>query len=385
MATLEQVLAVRDQLAAKTLGPALSSRRLLVTKPTDVYTALAHATTTVHAIGVGLKVVSGRVTEELCVRFHVIQKLPENLLPPFSVLPRVANGVKTDVIESPPAFFLAGTYPRIAQAGRKSPRSAKRAKSSSKRRRRLVPFETAPLTGCDIDPRSHVRPVRGGISAAHENVMLGTFGCICYPNEAPHQPCALSNNHVFANVNAGMQNDPIYQPSCGDYGTSSDTVAKLLRFVALDFDMTVGNKVDCAIAALSEGVQYVADVACIGSVSGISEATHLTPVRKQGRTTGLTSGSITDVAYEAVVGVDPNDPSRLARMTDQLRIVSSSTSAFAQGGDSGSVIFEASTTSVVGMLCAGPTDYSYVVANKIQNVMSALQIGIVATTVRGIV
>jgi hypothetical protein len=67
---------------------------------------------------------------------------------------------------------------------------------------------------------NRVRPAPGGFSVGHIKITAGTIGCYCVGNSAPRNSrlMALSNNHVLANVNAGVFGDCIVQPGPYDGG-----------------------------------------------------------------------------------------------------------------------------------------------------------------------
>jgi hypothetical protein len=58
----------------------------------------------------------------------------------------------------------------------------------------------------------------------------------------------------------------------------------------------------------------------IGSITGTIEATVDMKVRKHGRTSGHTEGEVTDIEYDAIVGMDHQDTSIIALFNDQVRI-----------------------------------------------------------------
>ena len=100
------------------------------------------------------------------------------------------------------------------------------------------------------------------------------------------------------------------------------------------------------------------------------------PVRKHGRTTGLTTGTIDDIAYDAIVGMDHNDSSVVALFVDQLRIVPDSVRPIALGGDSGSLFVHRNESKAVGLFFACPPSGSYGLANPIDEVLSRMRISI---------
>jgi hypothetical protein len=98
-------------------------------------------------------------------------------------------------------------------------------------------------------------------------------------------------------------------------------------------------------------------------------------VRKRGRTTGLTHGTVDDVALS--VNIDYCNGLGTVTLTNQIGIAvdTSQSTQFGNGGDSGSVVVD-NTRRVVGLYFAGTEDGTYGVANPIQAVMSALNVSI---------
>lgn len=321
----------------------------------SVMAASATADNNVHAVGVGHKIVEGGLTEELCVRLYVVQKLAESLLPESAILPSAIDGIPTDVIESPPAFFL----PSVAHAA-----SA---------------FATAPAVApCTNVRRARQRPVMAGISSAHFNVTAGTIACFCNSTKEGDDPdtvYVLSNNHVFADVNKAQIGDDLFQHSPNDGGTNADRFAVLHRFVPILLGGQQPNRVDAAIGELLPQVQIDRQVCTIGYLSGTGTANENLQVCKHGRTTGYTEGVVFDPSIDSLVGMDHNNPAIVALFQNQLRInVTAPFSAFGLGGDSGSLVVNRETCEAVGLYNAGPSGGQYGLANRIQDVLTEMQI-----------
>jgi hypothetical protein len=102
----------------------------------------------------------------------------------------------------------------------------------------------------------------------------------------------------------------------------------------------------------------------IGTVSGTTLPILGMSVRKSGRTTGLTSGSITviDTTVDVSYGIG-----QTARFENQ--IVST---AMSQGGDSGSCLVDGDSTLAVGLLFAGSNQAT--IYNPIQAVLDCLDV-----------
>jgi hypothetical protein len=320
----------------------------------NVMAAAESAGQNVHAVGVGSKVVEGKLTEEPCVRLYVVQKLADSLLSSSDVLPKEVAGIPTDVVESTPAFILPNGSDLLNQPG------------------------AAAVEPCTNARKKRQRPIVAGISAAHLLVTAGTISCFCRStndDDDPETIYALSNNHVFAQVNQANTGDDLYQPGPADGGTSADRFATLQRFVPIHLGGQTPNRVDAAIGKILPGIETDRRICSIGAISGVGVAEEKMIVSKHGRTTGRTEGFIFDLSLDALVGMDHNNPSIVARFVNQLRInVQAPFSAFGLGGDSGSLVVNQSTREAVGLYNAGPPGGEYGLANRIQDVLAELQI-----------
>ena len=170
-------------------------------------------------IGVGLKRVRGKPTDELAIVVFVRVKPPE--IKDADRIPGEIDGVKTDVFE-------------VGE---------------------VVPHAN----------KTRIRPAPGGVSVGNATSLasMGTYGCLLETTMEPNR-YILSNNHVIANSNIGSvgnfspqemppgsgiftllhTGDPILQPAPADGGSLLDEVGKLYRFPLLAVDQVV----DCAIA-----------------------------------------------------------------------------------------------------------------------------------------
>src|SRR5262245_41171003 len=105
MPSLNDLLQAKSIYASRLLRTALHAEIMSRSVTMRVATAVAAAGKNVHAVGIGKKITEQGQTNELCVRFYVVQKLARSLIPPRDLLPVAIDGVATDVIESPPAFI----------------------------------------------------------------------------------------------------------------------------------------------------------------------------------------------------------------------------------------------------------------------------------------
>jgi hypothetical protein len=315
-----------------------------------VSAARQNASNNVHAIGIGRKTVAGKTESVEVIRVHVVQKLPQSLVPIADRIPSEIDGIPTDIVESPVAFLRPSSLSLIRSHQTPNPYAIQR-----------------------------LRPLRAGLSTSHPLITAGTIGYFCRsvrPGDDPTATYLLSNNHVFANVNQATSDDAIFQPGVADGGTNTDTVATLERWMPIQLNSPVFNKVDAAIARLVPGVGFLPSLPFIGSVNGPAVASEELLVCKFGRTSGYTEGYITDVAYDATVGMDHSDPTIFAKFENQIRIEARLPryAFFGLGGDSGSLVVSKTDKKAVGLYFAGPDSGIYGIANPIEQVLSELEI-----------
>lgn len=108
------------------------------------------------------------------------------------------------------------------------------------------------------------------------------------------------------------------------------------------------NTVDAALGKLAPGVSLTGEILNIGQITGTMPATIGQTVRKHGRTTGFTTGTVTLLNATVNVSYITSLGRRTARFSGQII-----TTAMSQGGDSGSVVVDGSTNNAVGLLFAG--------------------------------
>lgn len=331
-----------------------------------VAAAVASAGRNVHAVGIGSKIVDGKPTSQQCVRLYVVQKLAPSLLPPRDRLPESVDGIPTDIIETPPASASA-------RAPRK--RALARVVASDRNVSAIAAAAAAgvPAPACTSQRQAQQRPVIAGISTAHHDVTAGTLGYFCRSTrqgDDPSQLCALSNNHIFANLNRAQVGDALYQAAPADGGVAADQFAAFLRCVPLQLDGTSPNRIDGAIGNLLAGVNASLEVCSIGKIAGTTRAVENMAIRKHGRTTGYAEGLVTDELIDALVNMDPDNPNAVALFQNQFRIEPSPAfPAIGKGGDSGSLVVKQDTAEAVGLYFANPPTGEYGYANHIADVL----------------
>lgn len=312
------------------------------------------------ATGVGYKSVQGKKTDELSIICSVATKQSKQSLSSKDILPSTVQGVPVDV-------------------------------------------NATGIIYAQQSPTDKFRPAPGGVSVGHFQITAGTLGIWVRKNNKYY---ILSNNHVLANSNDGSVGDAILQPGPYDGGINpADQIATLSEFVQIQFEGSGGgsscpiaklfasvlngaaavvgsstrltptlvsastqaanNLVDCAIAEPLNQNDVRNEILNIGVVSQTAEATLGMSVKKMGRTTGFTTGTILQVDVTSSVSYGTG---KTAVFTDQLMA-----GAMSQGGDSGSAVVS-SDNKLVGLLFAGST--STTIINRIQNVFSALNISL---------
>jgi hypothetical protein len=220
------------------------------------------------------------------------------------------------------------------------------------------------------------RPLRIGGSVGHFKITAGTIGAFVR-TRGEKAPLILSNNHVLANENRAKTGDIILQPGDIDGGQPPEAaVGTLLRVVKLK--KTGANPVDCALAAVNEGVKFNrSSLTDIGKLAGVGDVLldEGSDVAKVGRTTGTTRGRVTAFEMDNVL---VNYDLGLIRFDDQIEIEGAEAGPFSQGGDSGSLIVNAARQAVALLFAGGDIGGSngqgLTYANPIAAVFDALNV-----------
>ncbi len=230
------------------------------------------------------------------------------------------------------------------------------------------------------------RPIPLGVSGgnskdfAYPYCCSGTLGGLVTDGVKKY---ILSNQHVFAGDQAASANDPdvaevgqeINQPglievNCGDI--PDDYVAWLTTWSEYD------NNVDCAIAEVMSGmVDPMGSILEVGVLSSQTLDAYVgLAVKKSGRTTGLTRGTVTSIngnfnvgGYDECGG-EPITHYFTGQVVIEGRKISNS-------GDSGSLVVEDVTTNprAVGLLFAGGRNMA--LCNPIDDVLDYLGVSMV--------
>jgi len=272
-------------------------------------------------VGAGLKAVDGEPTNRVCVRVYVSEKVDKANLRRDERVPLRLDGVLTDVV--------------VSRAVRHQDRVSR-----------------------------HDPIVRGGVSGGnHDRLLTGTMGILVFDNVSKRS-AVLSNWHVMCGLADGcVRGEDIVQPGRdGDGGTRADLFARLERWVN-------DSEVDAAIALLTGPRVMYREALEIGAVVGAESPVVGMSVKKSGRTTGLTTGVITDL--EAVASFADGLMFNLLYIEGPERV--------SAGGDSGSVWVN-DRNNVVGLHFAGParSPFDHALANNFDTVRERLDISMVA-------
>lgn len=308
----------------------------------------------VNSVGIGYKKVNGNPTDQKCIVVGVTKKLPSAQLSKRDVVPDNLDGISLDIIE------------------------------------------VGYLRAQNIDPKLKYRPIMPGISVGHKNVTAGTLGLIVEKNG---KKVILSNNHVISDCNQGKIGDEVWQPGSYDSGTSEDKIGQLIHFNPLVFGNGNAksncnvfnviaksinfvakvlkrkhrfevintsanfNEMDAALSSID--VDYSLEIPQIGKVKGIRPAELGMKVQKFGRTTGYTTGSVsqTDVTVSVAYG-----EAQAAIFHDQIIF-----SPMSEGGDSGSCICDMQGNAVA-LLFAGSELAT--IASPIERVFSMMGVSL---------
>ena len=267
----------------------------------------------VHGMGIGYKIKNGKITKDLAICCFVDKKVSENKLKAKDRIPKKINGVLTDVTVEDAAVFCANT--------------------------------------------TKYRPVVGGCSIGAQGYNTysgtGTLGCRMVDN-ATGAGYGLTCRHVLLPPKKN-----VIQPGNFDGGTyPNDCVGTVVRHSHWEYGRNANNKTDAAIYVYnSTGLSR--QIISIGQPLGIQNPSIGLAVRKRGRTTLITTGTITHLHYICIVAGN--------RFIEQIK-----TTGMVDNGDSGSILMCTNNRRKVGLIMAKGSNYA--VANCMVHVMRELGI-----------
>lgn len=239
---------------------------------------------------------------------------------------------------------------------------------------------TPVITGMFVagsNPTTRQRPAPVGFSVGHPDITAGTIGARV--EDGSGTVYILSNNHVLANTNDASIGDSALQPGPSDGGTDpDDKIGELADYEPIDFSNP--NTMDAAIASSSTANLDFAtptDDAYGAPGTTPTSASLGLAVQKYGRTTGHTTGTVSELNVTVDVCYEPAGPFNCkssARFENQIAITSNNGS-FSDGGDSGSLIVtNDANKNPVGLLFAGSD--SRTLANPIGPVLDRFGVSI---------
>jgi PKD repeat protein len=213
------------------------------------------------------------------------------------------------------------------------------------------------------------RPVPLGVSTGHPDVTAGTIGARV--RDQAGNVYALSNNHVYANSNNASIGDSALQPGTYDGGQDPQhKIGELYDFQEIDFSGG-NNVIDAAIVVTT--TDDVSNITYSGytPISTPADPSVGLPVKKDGRTTGLTTANISATNVTVTVCFEQwwIFCTRSATFVNQIGIEGS---GFSAGGDSGSLIVTQDGNRPVGLLFAGSSTHTF--ANPIQPILERFDV-----------
>ncbi|HYY57727.1 MAG TPA: hypothetical protein VE842_10375 [Pyrinomonadaceae bacterium] len=323
---LEDLAGVKEEWSDRLLLPGISR----AARPTSTAVSFK-PTDNVVAIGIGEKFVAGKPTGVLALKFLVRSKKERNLVLSKHLLPTSVRGLPVDV-EQVGTFRASNTEP--------NPR-----------------VEMRPARpGCSVG----FRPPTGGFAE------VGTFGALV---KRGNSLFILSNNHVLADENNLQPGAPIFQPAIlDDTNFGNHQIARLFSFAALLHGAP--NRIDCAIAEVTNPSLVSNSILHIGAPSGTTAPSIGMPVHKFGRTSGYSVGSISMIGTDARLQYDTD----IFLFKNQMIIRSSTNHNFSEKGDSGALVVQRVTQRAVGLLIGRASDGTSGVATPINEVLQALNV-----------
>ena len=220
----------------------------------------------------------------------------------------------------------------------------------------------------------------------------GTLGSLVVDKKGVNY--ILSNNHVLARTNKALGGDGIVQPGLVDTTpnactqTAGDTVAKTSKKVTLNFRKGSVNVVDAALAKIVSGdVDTDGDILNIGPIAPTTDDPPALDqaVAKQGRTTCLTTGTVTSIDVNMLGVLYPKEcnggKGGTANFVKQILVTGID---FVEPGDSGSLVVTNNgfgCPQAVGLLFAGNDSGTMGVVNPIGTVLKKFNVKMVGTCV----
>ncbi|KLU76573.1 hypothetical protein ADU80_08595 [Clostridium botulinum] len=266
-------------------------------------------------VALGNKIKGGFYTCQKCITVFVRRKLPVNSICRENIIPKIYNGIITDVVE------------------------------------------TGMPTLCSLTKK--IRPVKGGYSIGVDGLEAGTMGCLVADSKKDY---ILTCNHVVAGNNPSGLKKVVVQPA-PKYGGKAlkDVVGVVSEFIPVEREEE--NLEDAALVETDRSKASI-DIAFKGVIKGVDIAALGQIVEKVGATTELTNGVVEN--KNATLKI--NFLGREIVFKDQII-----TTKMSNKGDSGSVLLSTSKKAL-GLLMADTPAMS--IFNNINNILSVLEVHI---------
>ncbi len=376
------------------------------------------AKTNVVGVGVGYKESRGVMTDDLAVVVLVERKKPLAALQPEDMIPRDLDGMKTDVIEV--GFLEANQTARdrfrpIIPSGVSIGHykvTAGTLGTVVKDRATQEPFllsNNHVLANCNdaliADPILQPAAMDGGQNPADVVARLERYVKLLFTDDPPGLPELISApapvvpappvtnpppvppvgpqppavgprpgcdvvsllialvNAIAALVGSGQRAVPMSAQAFRAAAAASPSLAERIAAQAAIPE----NRVDCALARPIDAGIFSDDIRQIGIVNQVRPVQLGMRVRKYGRTTEYTEGTVNLLNATVNIAYSTQRGQRTARFVDQVIA-----QGMSQGGDSGSLVVDASTNMAVGLLFAGSPQAT--IFTPIQTVLDALGI-----------
>ncbi|MEO8608602.1 MAG: hypothetical protein ABI690_12000 [Chloroflexota bacterium] len=341
---------------------------------------------------VGVAVGRKNSTGELAVVTLVEQKLPLAALSAEAVIPKQLDGVLTDVVEigylrayDSPRDRYRPTIPSGVSIGhfKITAGTLSTIVTDATTGEKLILSNNHVLANSNMgiigDPILQPGPTDGGVNPGDMVARLLRFVQLHYiddPDVPPVTPAPTPNPGTGTGTSGGCD---IVSSVVGVTNALASLVGSKQRVTSASVQsvstfapvaapipaQAADNEVDCALAKPVDPNMFTGEILGIGQVSGTKAAQLGMKVRKSGRTTGYTEGTIN--LLNATVSVAYG--SKTARFVGQII-----TSPMSQGGDSGSLIVDGTENKAVGLLFAGSNLST--IFNPIDKVLAALNVTI---------
>lgn len=280
----------------------------------------------------GLKIKKGKLTDAIAFRVFVEKKLPLKELRNKAIIPQTIDNLPTDVIET-------GEF-RIPPIKKEGSLQALRGEDERKSRR---------------------RPFKGGVSMGNITGPTGSCGNIFLQDG---KYVIHTNVHVGSEdprLGLSQQSTRNCQPGPHDGDIQEDDMGDMTRMILLEEDYPAFN--DSCIVSPDNPEDVSPEVLGLGVPEGVCTVSVGDEVRKSGRTTSVTQGTV--LSTNATVRVNYGG----YYITHKRCILVSDMS---DGGDSGSTMWK--LKDIWGYLFAGSNTHT--VCHNIQNIMSVYNLSL---------